>query len=489
MNQLHRPRFHFLPERNWMNDPNGLIQWQGQTHLFYQYNPNGPFDGTKHWGHAVSDDLVHWTHWPLALAPGPDGPDAGGCWSGCAVDHDGVPALVYTGVDPQVVCLATSMDGLLTWAKHPANPVIAGPPRELAAQARGQFRDPYVWREDGAWHMVIGCMQAGQGGLVLRYRSTNLVHWDYAGEVLRGDMHQTEPLPTGTMWECPNYIELDGRRVLIYSAYSEIEHVQYPVYYAASASDQPFTPSAQGIVVHGPSFYAPHGRRLDDGRTLMWGWLKEASSTATQLQQGWSGVLSLPLVLTWRPGTAPGAQGAGTPPNTPGAGGGLGLAPAEELKALRGEHWHFENLDLEPGASGLPGDIRGDCLEIDAIIVPTPGAEFGLRLRCSPGGEEHTDIVYQGAEQAVAVDTRASGQSIEGERGRYAAPAIPDANGQVRLRIFLDRSVLEVFAGDSTCLASRIYPTRADSLGLELFSKRGSARLVTMDVWKLDSIW
>jgi beta-fructofuranosidase len=89
----------------------------------------------------------------------------------------------------------------------------------------------------------------------------------------------------------------------------------------------------------------------------------------------------------------------------------------------------------------------------------------------------------------VAVDTRASSQSAEVERGRYAAPAIPDANGQVRLRIFLDRSVLEVFAGDSTCLASRIYPTRADSLGLELFSKRGSARLVTMDVWKLDSIW
>jgi beta-fructofuranosidase len=480
MSQPNRPGFHFLPERNWMNDPKGLMQWQGQTHLFYQYNPNGPFDGTKHWGHAVSDDLVHWKHWPVALAPSPGGPDAEGCWSGCAVDHDGVPTLVYTGIDPQVVCLATSADGMLTWAKHAANPVIAGPPEALAQQAQGQFRDPYVWREDSSWQMVIGSQSEGQGGLVLRYRSPDLVHWEYASVLLQGDRTQAKPFPTGTMWECPNYIKLGGHRVLIYSAYSAIEHVQYPVYYAASESDQPFTPSAQGIVMHGPSFYAPHGHRLDDGRTLMWGWLKEACSTAMQVQQGWSGVMSLPLVLTWR---------ADTPPDTQGAGGSLGLAPADELKALRGEHRHFEKWDLEPGAARLPGDVEGDSLEIEAVFEPSPDAEFGLRLRRAPGGEEQTPILYQAAEQRLVVDTRQSSLNTEVERGAYDAPVRVGANGQLRLHVFLDRSVLEVFAGDSTCLASRIYPERVDSLGLELFSARGRARLVTMDVWKMGTIW
>src|SRR5262249_38375838 len=138
---------------------------------------------------------------------------------------------------------------------------------------QNQFRDPYVWREGGAWHLVIACMQPGQGGMILRYRSDDLVQWDYAGVLLRGDPQQTQPFPSGTMWECPNYFALDGWRVLLYSAYSEIERRQYPVYYAAShgaasRGDQPFTIGAQGILAHGPAFYAPHGRRLDDGRMV-----------------------------------------------------------------------------------------------------------------------------------------------------------------------------------------------------------------------------
>src|SRR5688572_12844442 len=124
--QRHRPQYHFLPPANWMNDPNGLIQWQGQYHMFYQYNPNGPFHGTIHWGHAISSDLVHWEHLPIALAPTPGGPDEDGCWSGCAVDDGGVPTFIYSGARNRVerACLATSSDGLLTWEKYPGNPII-----------------------------------------------------------------------------------------------------------------------------------------------------------------------------------------------------------------------------------------------------------------------------------------------------------------------------------------------------------------------------
>ena len=130
-----------------MNDPNGLIQWKGQYHLFYQYNPYGPVPEQIHWGHAVSSDLVHWTDLPIALTPTPGRADANGCWSGCAIDNHGIPTLLYSGVHPQVVCLATSADDLLTWQYYPGNPVIEGPPAELQAGTDGYFRDPFVWKE------------------------------------------------------------------------------------------------------------------------------------------------------------------------------------------------------------------------------------------------------------------------------------------------------------------------------------------------------
>jgi len=468
----HRPAYHFLPERFWMNDPNGLIEWRGQTHLFYQYIPNAEFRGPLTWGHAVSTDRVHWQRLPIALAPTPGSADAGGCWTGSAVDNNGVPTLIYTGIDPQVVCLATtdaspagaSAAGLLSWHIDPASPVISGPPPELALAAQRQFRDPYVWREAGAWHMVIGCKDAEHGGLVLRYRSADLRHWDYRGVVLAGDWSQTEPFPTGTVWECPSYFELDGQRVLIFSPGDEIRRVQYSVVYAASPQDEPFTPAAQGLVVHGPSFYAPQSLRLGDGRRMMWGWLKETRPRAAQIAEGWSGAASLPIVLTWLPA------------------GELGLAPAEELTTLRREHWHFDQPDLGTSA------ITRDCLEIEAACHLEPGAEFGLRLRAAPGGEEQTSVVYQAASQTLVVDTRQSSLDADVARERCTAPLRLAPGEPLQLRLFLDRSVLEVFANGRLCLAVRLYPTRADSLRLGLISQ-GGVRLETLDIWRLATIW
>src|SRR5437867_11879648 len=143
-----------------MTDPNGLIHWNGEYHHFNQYNPAGPSHGTIRWGHAASPHLVRWRHLPIALAPTAGGPDEDGCWSGCAVDDNGVPTLIYSGhrAGAQRPCLATSADGLLTWQKHAGNPVIAEPP-DLHLVA---FRDHYVWREDGAWYQLMGAGIEGQ---------------------------------------------------------------------------------------------------------------------------------------------------------------------------------------------------------------------------------------------------------------------------------------------------------------------------------------
>lgn len=471
----HRPRYHFTPPAHWLNDPNGLIQWQGRTHLFYQYNPYGAFHGTIHWGHAVSDDLVHWEDLPVALAPTPGGPDAGGCWSGSAVDNQGTPTLVYSGVFPQSVCLATSSDGLITWQKFPNNPVIAGPPGGLHSVSGGHFRDPYVWRANGQWHMVMGSKIDGAGGLVLLYTSSDLVHWEYRGPILQGDIAQTQPFSTGTMWECPNLLDFGRRQALIISAQSAAEDLMYAFYASGRFDGQQFTPDVQDILVHGGpqgAFYAPQVMRADDGRYLMWGWLKEGRSKTSFMEAGWAGAMSLPLVVSME------------------MDGKLCVEPVAELAALRTDHRRWNALDLADGSDWLLDAAAGDSLEIVAQFELSGAGEFGLTLRASPDGQEYTRLVLKSAERQVVLQRDHTSLTDDVDTAACPAPIYATGNGTVTLHVFLDRSIIEVFVnGGLSSVAARIYPTRNDSLGLGLFSHGGPARLQSLDVWRLDSIW
>jgi beta-fructofuranosidase len=477
-----RPAYHFLPPANWMNDPCGLIQWKGQYHLFYQYNPNGAFHGTIHWGHAVTDDLVHWKHLPIALAPTPGGPDEDGCWSGCAIDNDGVPTFFYTGVFPQTVCIATSTDDLVTWLKYEGNPVIEAPPYDVRYETGGHFRDPYVWKENGHWYLVIGSKIMDVGGMVLLYHSLDLVRWEYLHPLMVGDVHRGDPFWTGTMWECPNLFKLGDRHVLLVSIQATAHNDLYTVYHTGTYQAQQFTPHTQGILVHGGYFYAPQVMHLDDGRHVLWGWIKEGRSQRISEWAGWAGVMSLPLGLSLQPD------------------GGVAVEPVTELQALRREHWHFEDLGFRPEqlnsdpmkceSDGPLGDVQGDTLEILAEFELSDDAEFGLRLRCSPDGQEQTRIVYQAVKGRIVVERDDSSVSPDVERNQRTAP-VELASGQpLTLHVFLDRSVIEIFVnGGRTCLATRIYPLRPDSLGIGLFVRSGQVELKSMDVWALASIW
>lgn len=471
-----RPGYHFLPQANWMNDPCGLIQWQGQYHLFYQYNPNGAFHGTIHWGHAVSDDLVHWRHLPVALAPTPGGPDEEGCWSGCAIDNDGVPTFFYTGVFPQTVCIATSADDLLSWKKYEGNPVIEAPPYDVRYETDGHFRDPYVWREDGHWYLVIGSKIKDVGGMVLLYHSRDLERWEYLHPLMVGDVHRGDPFWTGTMWECPNLFRLGDRHVLLLSIQATPHDHLYTVYHTGAYEEQRLTPETQGILVHGGYFYAPQVMRLDDGRHVLWGWIKEGRSQRISDWAGWAGVMSLPLAVSLLPN------------------GQVAVEPVPELQALRREHWHYESLELEPvpetATLSLLEGIQGDTLEIVAEFEVEDDAEFGLQLRCSPDGQEQTRIVYQAAKGQIVIERENSSVSPDVERGERTAPVELADGESPKLHIFVDRSVIEIFAnGGRTCLAARIYPLRPDSLGVGLFARTGIAKLKSMDIWALKPIW
>lgn len=459
----HRPAFHFLPPANWINDPNGLIHWRDRYHLFYQYNPNGAFHGTIHWGHAVSDDLVYWHDLPVALAPVPGGPDKDGVFSGCAVDRDGTPTLVYTGIGPEVQCVAEAADpgdpDLAAWTRRRDNPVIAAPPPSLAVRG---FRDPFVWREDDGWYCAIGSGIKGRGGAVLLYRSPDLVRWEYLHELCISDREDT-----GDMWECPNFFPAGDRHVLLVSSIPPGSVLCMTGEYRAHR----FVPEETTVLDEGGSFYAPQVMLDDRGRRLMWGWLRENRGADAQVAAGWSGALSLPTELSMnRDGT-------------------LRVRPVHEITSLRGAHSHYRDVPVRPGDGGGEIAIAGTRLELEAVFAAGGARQFGLHLFESPDGAERTRLFFDGARQALVLDRSASSLDPGAARDVRAAPMGLAPGEALTLRVFLDGSVIEVFANDRVVLSSRVYPTLPESRGVRPFAVGGPAALRALHAWEMRPIW
>lgn len=457
-NKFHRPRYHFLPPANWINDPNGLIHWKGQYHLFYQHNPHGAFHANIHWGHAASPDLVHWQNLPIALTPEPGSPDQDGCWSGCIVDNHGVPTLFYTGIPPQTQNMATSDDDLFTWKKYPGNPVLPAPPPGLAivGGSRPEWRDPWVWQEDNGWYMLVGSGIQGVGGAALLYQSRDLVHWEYLHPILTGN-----EIDLGEVWECPSLIPLDGKHILLVSPTPESAHTYWVL---GGYTHNKLHPEMQGKTDHGKYFYAALPLRDESGRWLLWGWIKEGRSVNDQMAAGWSGVMSLPRLLSL------------------GADGSLHMAPAPELTQLRQQHTHQMEITIAPGASHLLPGCSGACLEIIAEFEPSEAENFGLLVCASPDRSEYTRIGYDRASRSLFIDRSHSSLdgNVDHDLDRAPLPA-----EELKLHIFIDASVIEVFAAGHICLTSRVYPDRPDSLEIDLFAHGGYAKLKSLDVWTL----
>lgn len=454
---LHRPRYHVLPSAHWLNDPNGLIHWRGQYHLFYQYNPHGAFHGTIHWGHAVSADLAHWQHLPIALRPD-QSYDQAGVWSGCAVDNNGVPTLLYTGVHPQRQCLAWSEDNLLTWKKRPA-PVLAAPLTDLplVSGTHGpEWRDPWVWRENETWYMLLGAGVRDVGGTALLYASADLEHWTYLNPILVGDR-----AVTGEVWECPNLFPLGNQHTFLFSPVPE---ATYTYYFTGTYTAQRFTPFAQGKADYGPYFYAAQTMRDDQQRRLMWGWIKEGRTNEAQRAAGWSGAMSLPRILDLAPD------------------GMLRQTPAPELAKLRGQHWCWENLLITAESPPL---FNSPCAEILAHFAPGDAHRFGLWIYASEA--ECTLIAFDVAQHALIVDRVHSSLAVDVDQDVQTVPLPPTA--PFALRVFLDHSIVEIFVGAHLCFSTRLYPTHPASTGIRPVAFGGHAHLLALDLWTMKSIW
>lgn len=432
MTDPHRPTYHLLPPSNWMNDPNGLIQFNGVYHVFYQHNPHGALWGNMSWGHATSTDLVHWQHQPVAITPDADGPDADGCYSGAMVLHNGTPTMVYTGVREtnELACLAYPADEtMVKWTKYDRNPVISGPPADVPVTI---FRDHTLWRDGDGWLMGIGSGIEGSGGAVLLYRSDDLLAWEYLHPLA---VEQPALNPTGQQmssgWECPDFFFVDDQPVLLACDWDGD-----PIgssWWRGTYVNQRFTAIAKGATDYGDCLYAPQTFQAEDGRRLFFGWLRELRSDADQLAAGWSGVMSLPREVVLLPND------------------GLGFRPVAGLEVLRGE---CERGEISTG-------------EILTSAASELVLSFARPFRISWG--DAMTVGWDGAQLFLL------------SAGKLHA--VPCGPGDARL--FIDHSVVELYVADQV-VSTRVYGSASTWDAAMIATQATDAGEVT--VWQMDTI-
>lgn len=465
-----RPQFHLLPAANWMNDPNGPIYWNNQYHMFFQYNPDGPYWGDMHWAHAVSPDMVHWRHLPIALSPTPGGPDAAGCFTGTIVLENGVASALYTGVvdaslqnatinDGQHLfresqCLATSTDPeLKTWTKLP-EPVISAPPAGMKVAG---FRDPCPWWSGGWWYLAVGSGQRGRGGDVLLYRSKDLRRWDYLHLLASGagsDKSAPNPVASGDMWECPDFFPLDGKHLLIYGSMGGV-HWQSGV---LDEKEMRFHAEHSGILDHG-SYYAAK-TQLDANRNrIVWGWIPESRPLGQYKAAGWAGMMSLPRVLT--------LDGDGQ----------LRIAVSPTVQVLR-----RREQKLMPGADAGSQIAR-------LVIENATGEILGrIRGRSEPFTIALTGTLPHGTLSGPLVklefDPKTPDQILADGK---PMPLRAEPREPIEVHVYVDGSVAEVIVQNSVAYTKRFYYTGSVAPRVQL-QVEGTASIESLSIWQIAPI-
>ena len=468
----HRPGFHFVvPEGvHAPVDPNGTIFWKGRYHLFYIYQ----HEGRHLWGHVSSIDLIHWRHHVPALLPG--GADEGIFSGGAFIDNHGVPTITYWGLGlgrTCGICMATSTDDHLDhWTKHPANPVIRETSFGLTATTDtagnelvyGAADPSAIWTHDGRYYMLTGnllvLMEYGQkrkqpehlGDTLYLFVSDDLEHWTYLHRFYTSRREWTREFEDCM---CPDFFPLptspDGGPPSDTYMNLFISHNLGCQYYLGRYAADRFEPQQHGRMTWVDNeFFAPESLLDARGRRIMWTWVFDRRSHAARVASGWSGELSLPRVL-WL-----------------GEDGTLRMKAPPELTVLRYNPRQSENLRVQAGSELMLQDIQDDSLELAVEFAPATSGVFGVKVCCSPDGQEQTVISYDATNHTLNVDTRQSSLG-EGAKAIESAPLHLPAGEGLSLRVFVDKSFVDVFANDRQAVCRRIYPSRRDSLGVRLF--------------------
>ena len=486
-NDPHRPLYHFTAPEGWINDPNGPIFHDGTYHLFYQYRPvyaNGSESGIC-WGHASSTDLLHWEDWPVAMWSDRRY-DVAGVYSGNTfIDDDGFPCALYTGNvgghDETYGVLARSTDGWLTWHKHK---VMDNEQRPNAASP--VHWDAQIWKEGELWQQLIGGAVgegAGQRGAAHLWTSPDLEYWTHRGTI--AEDHD----PARRYWELPYLVPFgapdDERAVLMVGARGN-------PYWTGSYDRQArrFHPDRrEPRFIDQGFYYCVNPHMVDDKgpggapRRLLHGWVIGPRSPADTVPY-WIGAHSIPRVLEL-------------------AGDELIQTPVPELETLRGALHRGHDVTVGPGTAGHLKDVAGDALEIElAIDLARTGARRvgaavrldasgrGARVWYEPAGNRFGVDRLLGPEQEFANAAARQSRELQGTVKQLQAPQLSSSagtahgrDGIVALRVFVDRSILEVYCGGAA-LTDRLYPDPS-ATGIDLFAAAGTAHLESVSIWPL----
>jgi fructan beta-fructosidase len=461
----YRPQYHYSPPCGWLNDPNGMVYYEGEYHLFYQFYPDAIVQGPKHWGHAISPDLIHWETLSIALYPD----EIGAIWSGSAVvDKENTSGLVPGGgivaiysYENQSQGIAYSNDRGRTWMKYVGNPVIPSPAQD--------FRDPKVFWHDEThrWVMVIS-----KGQEIQWFISPNLIDWEYSSRFTGGHV--------AGVWEVPDLfpLEIEGETkwVLLVSvstlAPAGGSGIQY---FIGDFDGKTFTNDYLNSVLwldYGPDNYA--GTTWDNepnGKRIYIGWMSNWQYAERTPTSPWRGATTLAREL----------QLARTPEGIR-----LIQSPAGAIESLREFIGRWENLDLS--GEMVLDDVHGRTLEIIAEFEAGTAERFGIDLH--RGENNRTRIVYNSVQSQLLIsrsDTTESG-TIFAFNPAFGAPTTLD-NNRLRLHIFVDESSLEVFAQDGlVSLTSQTFVNPTND-GLALFADNGAAKVSSLEIYVLADIW
>jgi beta-fructofuranosidase len=458
-----RPQFHLLPAANWMNDPNGPIFWNGNYHMFFQYNPNAAVWGDMHWAHAVSPDMIRWKHLPVALAPTKGGDDQDGCFTGSAADDNGTATIIYTGVKSttpelatlrdgthnfrEVQCLATSIDPQLRAWKKLAAPILTAPHEPQLAG----FRDPFFWKEGAVWYLGVGSGIRNKGGRVLLYRSNDLRHWEFVSVLASGASNGKETIDAvdaGEMWECPDFFPLGSKHVLLYST----ERKVYWEVGDLDAKKMVFYAQKRGLLDSG-AYYAPKTQTDAHGNRILWGWIPETRPEAEFSKAGWAGCMSLPRTLSLS------------------ADNDLEMRIAPESDALRAKSFSLPEVSANP-------ETRGRALR--EMQIGNCAAEILLRFR----NEKFAMTLLDGAKLFLQLTYDPSQSGKELKVNDSTAEIVQTKQSEIEIHLFVDASVVEVFVSNRVCLTVRDYLAVHNSLHLDAIDSDIS-KISSLQAWQI----
>ncbi|WVZ03319.1 hypothetical protein V8G54_024125 [Vigna mungo] len=516
-----RTAFHFQPQKNWMNDPNGPLLYKGWYHLFYQYNPDSALFANITWGHAVSRDLIHWFYLPIAMLRD-SWYDINGVWSGSAtLLPDGKIVMLYTGSTHQNVQVqnlaypANLSDPLLIhWVKYADNPLLEPPP----GIGPKDFRDPTTaWiGPDGKWRIAIGS-KVNQTGLSLVYKTQDFIHYEL------NDQYMHEVPGTG-MWECVDFypVSVNGSDGLDTSANGpDVKHVlksslddtrgdHYAIgtYFNENDTWVPDNPDEDvgiGLKLDYGRFYASKSfYDQDKKRRVLWGWINESDSETADLKKGWASLQSIPRTVVFDNKTR--AH--------------LLQWPVEEIESLRLNSYEFEEVLVKPG-SVLPLDI-GPATQLDIFVefeieyLVSKETEKKENVGCGNGAfdrsslgpfgilaladdqlSELTPIYFHlsstttSLTSSFCVDETRSSKAPDVSKLVFGSEVPVVSDERLSMRILVDHSVIESFAqGGRTVISSRVYPTKAIYEAARLFVFNNATDInikASLKIWQLNS--